>query len=81
MKDFDDIMRRTYFTAIEAQSLCRSVQIHVGQEVWDALRARAAKLCDKITESPNPTMWGFPILLEETRAPGHVSIHTVEVIA
>lgn len=79
-REFDDKLRAAFLAACVAQrgDGCSSVQIHMGSNVIEHLRA----LCTQ----PDPltlgrTCWGFPVIEAPAAMPDHISVHAVQVIA
>lgn len=75
----DDRLRLAYATAMKAAHEGGRVEIHMGSDVIEHLRA----LCTQ----PNPlalgrTCWGFPVIEASAALPDdHISVHAVQVIA
>lgn len=75
-RSLDDRVRTAYLEAMKASHASACVAIHVGQQVWDDLKARVT---EPATPLPITTMFGFPLVLEEGE-PDHISIRTIRRI-
>lgn len=80
--DFLRRMALTYSTAIDAAHQCGVVSIHVGQEVWDTMRALAGHAEQRsLGFGANDGMaWGFPVLLESDFLPDTIKVRVTTVI-
>lgn len=80
--DFLSRMARTYATAIDAAHRSGVVSIHVGQEVWDTMRAFATEATDRpLSFGPDSGLaWGFPVCLERDFLPDTIKIRVTTVI-
>ena len=83
MRPLDERIVDAYFQATEAGHKSANVAIHVGREVWDHLRANAAKVSD----IPDPTrggdvgrFCGYPLILEKAWAPTTIQVKTISTI-
>lgn len=79
-RKLDDRLRAAFLAACVAQrgDGCTRVQIHMGSNVIEHLRAFADK--------PDPlalgrTCWGFPVVEAPAAFPDRIEVHTVQVIA
>lgn len=77
-RDIVDRLRETYVTAQAQQRECARVTIHVGQTVWDRLRAQADQVSN---HTPGNRLFGFPILLESAWDPNRIEVRAAREIS
>lgn len=82
IRPLEDRLRDAYFEAVEAGHKSANVAIHVGGEVWEALRAaaRAASVPDPVKGGEVGLLFGYPLVLEKSWAPHSIQVKTVRVI-
>jgi hypothetical protein len=76
----DQRIAATFAVALRASHGVGSVRIHVGQEVWDGLRAYAKEQPGWATPDRINKLFGFPLLLEAAWEPGRIVVRTDEEI-
>jgi hypothetical protein len=70
-------LRLAYATALNLRHASAGrVEIHIAQNVLDYLRSFLVKY----QYGDSSTMWGFPLVVEESAPFNYVAVHTVEVI-
>jgi hypothetical protein len=80
-EQIESAIRTAYLTAITAQHQGCSIQIHVGSAVLEHLKARCTEEIQGWRPPDAPTMWGFPLIPDDTLPPEGVAIHSVRRIA
>lgn len=79
-----DRIARTYHVATQAAHNSKSVQVHVGQQVWDYLNSLVTDPPDDdiyAADAEQNRLFGFPILLEKAWDPDKIVVRTEEVVA
>lgn len=76
-RDIVDRLRETYVTAQIQQQKCARVTIHVGQDVWDALQAKAREVTGV---GAFTAAFGFPLLLEAAWEPNRIEVRAAKDI-
>lgn len=77
----ENTLRTAYVVALHAQHQSCNVQIHVGEDVMTHLKSLATKVSSSALPGPNPALWGFPLVLDDTLEPTGIAIHSVQRIA
>lgn len=67
---------RAYSAAASHRDPFWVVSIHVSQDVVDWLKSKMATVDDSAAGRPwlNPTLWGYPVVVERGWEPGRVSV-------
>jgi hypothetical protein len=76
----DDKIRTAYAVALTAQHQSCRVQIHVGSAVLEHLKALCTEKIEGWRPPTEPTMWGFPLIPDETLEPEDIAVHSVQRI-
>lgn len=79
ISELEKRLRVAYATALKMRHATTGrVEIHMAENVSEYLKGLAVK---GAASFGFPTMWGFPVVIEEDRPTNYVAVHTVEVIA
>lgn len=84
-QELEDRLRIAYVTAVRSVTPLGTVQIHIGADIVDRLREIANREGPNTPtpwEIPNPSMFGFPIVIRrETGCGDLLEVHAIQVIA
>jgi hypothetical protein len=81
LTDTRDRLAATYFEAMESSHASGVVSIHVGQQVWDDMKALANVGRPQDEPVVSPAMaWGFPVVLEPEFLPDTIKVRSTKVI-